>query len=115
MHTGKLTLCISSLQDAIHLEALIVRERILGHYCIEIIHPIVYRGAVYADSLQFNRCIKLWTRALHFRQLNDRSAHNDLLRFAEVDNIEINFVGIFLGGKDKTRRNSGPTCKFCIW
>ncbi|XP_076820079.1 protein fem-1 homolog B-like [Clavelina lepadiformis] len=71
-------------QDAIHVEALIVRERILGLKSLEIIHPIVYRGAVYADGLQFNRCIKLWKRALHLRQLNKRSAHNDLLRFAEV-------------------------------
>nr|CAB3245708.1 protein fem-1 homolog B-like [Phallusia mammillata] len=75
---------IADKQDAIHMEALIVRERILGVTCPELVHPIVYRGAVYADGLQFNRCIGLWKRSLQLRQLNERAAHNDLLRFAEV-------------------------------
>nr|XP_002128243.1 protein fem-1 homolog B-like [Ciona intestinalis] len=71
-------------QDAIHIEALIVRERILGKTSPELIHPIVYRGAVYADGHQFDKCIKLWRHAIYLHQLNKRPVSNDLLRFAEV-------------------------------
>ncbi|XP_076643684.1 protein fem-1 homolog CG6966 isoform X2 [Halictus rubicundus] len=54
--------------DEIRMQALVIRERILGsahpdtHYCIR------YRGAVYADGGQFNRCIELWNYALDVQQ-----------------------------------------------
>ncbi|XP_077989636.1 protein fem-1 homolog B-like [Glandiceps talaboti] len=69
---------------ALHLEALIVRERILGQNNPEIPHPIIYRGAVCADNMQFGKCISLWMRALKLRQTNKRSVQKDLLRFAQV-------------------------------
>ncbi|XP_070541710.1 protein fem-1 homolog B-like [Ptychodera flava] len=69
---------------ALHLEALIVRERILGQDNPEIPHPIIYRGAVCADNMQFGKCVALWTRALKLRQANKRSVQKDLLRFAQV-------------------------------
>uniref|UniRef100_H2Y4Z8 Uncharacterized protein n=1 Tax=Ciona savignyi TaxID=51511 RepID=H2Y4Z8_CIOSA len=71
-------------QDLIHLESLMVRERILGTHSVELIQPIVYRGAVYADRHHFDDCIRLWKRAIYLRQMNHWSASNDLLRFAEV-------------------------------
>ena len=46
------------MQDAIHMESLIVRERILGSDNIEVPHPIVYRGAVCADGLQFSKLVQ---------------------------------------------------------
>lgn len=54
--------------DEIRMQALIIRERILGpghpdtHYCIR------YRGAVYADGGQFTRCMELWNYALDVQQ-----------------------------------------------
>lgn len=70
--------------DALHMEALIVRERILGIDNPEIPHPIVFRGAVFADMGQFDRCIMLWMRVLKLRQHNKRPISKDLLRFAQV-------------------------------
>uniref|UniRef100_A0A8C6RAJ7 Uncharacterized protein n=1 Tax=Nannospalax galili TaxID=1026970 RepID=A0A8C6RAJ7_NANGA len=55
-------------RDALHTEGLIVPERILGADSIDVSHPILYGGAVYADSMEFEQCIKLWLHALHLRQ-----------------------------------------------
>ncbi|XP_078539188.1 protein fem-1 homolog B [Lissotriton helveticus] len=70
--------------DALHMEGLLVRERILGSDNIDVSHPIIYRGAVYADNMEFEHCIKLWLHALHLRQKGNRNTHKDLLRFAQV-------------------------------
>lgn len=50
----------------------------------ELPHPIVFRGAIFADNARFDRCIDLWLHALKLRQLNDISIVTDLLRFAQV-------------------------------
>ncbi|CAH1277158.1 FEM1B [Branchiostoma lanceolatum] len=78
---------LQAIQDnphAIHMEALMVRERILGSSNPEVPHPIIYRGAVYADGMYFDRCINLWMHALKLRQTNNRNVQKDLLRFAQV-------------------------------
>ncbi|XP_051978498.1 protein fem-1 homolog B-like [Xyrauchen texanus] len=71
-------------RDALHMEGLMIRERILGADNIDVSHPIIYRGAVYADNMEFEHCIKLWLHALHLRQQGNRNTHKDLLRFAQV-------------------------------
>ncbi|KAK6476952.1 protein fem-1-like protein B [Huso huso] len=71
-------------RDALHMEGLIVRERILGADNIDVSHPIIYRGAVYADNMEFDKCIKLWLHALELRQKGSKNTHKDLLRFAQV-------------------------------
>ena len=70
--------------NAIHMEALTIRQRILGLHNPELPHPIVYRGAVFADNARFDRCIELWLYALQLRQLNNIPVVKDLLRFAQV-------------------------------
>ncbi|XP_015127135.1 protein fem-1 homolog B [Diachasma alloeum] len=70
--------------NAIHMESLAIRERILGNHNPEVPHPIVYRGAVLADNARFDRCIDLWLHALYLRQRNSITAVKDLLRFAQV-------------------------------
>lgn len=83
----------SSLQDlvaiqynhnSLHMEALSVRERILGVHCPEVAHPVVFRGAVCADNGRFDRCESLWLHALDLRQGNNISVQRDLLRFAQL-------------------------------
>ncbi|CDQ58516.1 protein fem-1 homolog B [Oncorhynchus mykiss] len=71
-------------RNALHMEGLMVRERILGSDNIDVSHPIIYRGAVYADNMEFDQCIKLWLHALLLRQKGNRNTHKDLLRFAQV-------------------------------
>lgn len=57
---------------------------ISGLHNPELPHPIVFRGAIFADNARFDRCIDLWLHALKLRQLNDISIVTDLLRFAQV-------------------------------
>lgn len=45
---------------------------------------VIYRGAVFADSARFDRCIDLWLHALNLRQENNMWISKDLLRFAQV-------------------------------
>lgn len=68
----------------LQIEALLVRERILGYKNPDLLHPIVYQGAVCADNMQFRRCISLWKHAMHIRQEQGRVIQSDLLRFAQV-------------------------------
>ncbi|XP_077451797.1 protein fem-1 homolog B [Stigmatopora argus] len=71
-------------REALHMEGLMIRERILGPHSAELSHPIVYRGAVYADGMDFTRCVRLWLHALRLRQRARRDARKDLLRFAQL-------------------------------
>ncbi|KZC09299.1 Protein fem-1 like protein B [Dufourea novaeangliae] len=75
---------IKTSQNAIHMESLAIRERILGQHNPELSHHIVFRGAVFADTAKFDRCIDLWLHALNLNQLNNVSVVKDLLRFAQV-------------------------------
>lgn len=70
--------------NALHMESLTIRERVLGKHNPELPHPVIFRGAVFADNARFDRCIDLWLHALYLRQLNYVSIVKDLLRFAQV-------------------------------
>jgi Fem-1 family protein b len=70
--------------NSLHMEALTIRERILGTQCPEVAHPVVFRGAVLADQGRFDRCIVLWLHALELRQNNGITVQRDLLRFAQL-------------------------------
>ena len=70
--------------NSIHMEGLAIRERILGRDNPEVPHPIIYRGAVFADSARFDRCAQLWLHALRLRQGTSLPVTKDLLRFAQV-------------------------------
>jgi len=70
--------------NAIHMEGLAIRERILGADNPEVPHPVIFRGAVFADSARFDRCSQLWLHALTLRQNTNLPVTKDLLRFAQV-------------------------------
>ena len=50
------------------MQALVIRERILGPAHPDTSYYIRYRGAVYADAGKFNRCVALWNYALDMQQ-----------------------------------------------
>lgn len=50
------------------MQALVIRERILGPAHPDTSYYIRYRGAIYADGGQFDRCIELWNYALDMQQ-----------------------------------------------
>ncbi|XP_017778117.1 PREDICTED: protein fem-1 homolog B [Nicrophorus vespilloides] len=70
--------------NALHMESLTIRERILGIRNPDLPHPIIFRGAVFADNARFDRCIELWLHAINLRQANNISVVKDLRRFAQV-------------------------------
>ena len=46
--------------DAIRMQSLLICERCLGTMHKDMIYRLMYRGAAYADSLQYQHCIDLW-------------------------------------------------------
>ena len=58
---------------AIGMEGLIIRERILGSDNLAILYEIRYRGAVLADSEEYELCFGLWKRAMEKSMNNDVS------------------------------------------
>jgi len=74
--------------DEMRMQALLVRERILGPAHPDTSYYIRYRGAVYADTGNFERCITLWMYALEMQQkiLEPLSpmTQSSLLSFAEL-------------------------------
>jgi hypothetical protein len=79
---------IVSDPDQMRMQALLVRERILGPAHPDTSYYIRYRGAVYADMGHFERCITLWMYALDMQQqmLEPLSpmTQSSLLSFAEL-------------------------------
>lgn len=67
---------------AIHMEGLIIRERILGSDNTALCLPIVYRGAVFADSENFDFCIGLWKHAIEIGQHAKEPTTEDLQNLA---------------------------------
>lgn len=74
--------------DEMRMQALLIRERILGPSHPDTSYYIRYRGAVYADSGNFKRCINLWKYALDMQQSNldplSPMTASSLLSFAEL-------------------------------
>lgn len=74
--------------DGMRMQALLIRERVLGPAHPDTSYYIRYRGAVYADSGNFSRCVALWSYALdmqqrHLEPLSPMTA-SSLLSFAEL-------------------------------
>ncbi|XP_067309030.1 protein fem-1 homolog A [Pseudorasbora parva] len=74
--------------DEMRMQALLIRERILGPAHPDTSYYIRYRGAVYADSGNFPRCISLWKYALDMQQNNldplSPMTASSFLSFAEL-------------------------------
>lgn len=53
--------------DDVYMQALLIRERILGPNHKDTTFGLMYRGAVYADSHRYQRCVDLWMYAYMLR------------------------------------------------
>ena len=69
---------------AIGMEGLIIRERILGSDNPAILYEIRFRGAVLADSKEYELCFGLWKRAMEKATNNDVSIIEDLECYTDV-------------------------------
>merc|ERR1712165_701328 len=63
--------------DAIRMQSLLIHERCLGKMHKDMIYHLMYRGAAYADSLQYQHCIDLWKYALELRISKDTILYCD--------------------------------------
>jgi hypothetical protein len=63
--------------DALRIQSLLICERILGTLHKDMIYRLMYRGAAYADSLQYQHCIDLWKYALELRVNKDTVLYCD--------------------------------------
>ncbi|GBM56108.1 Protein fem-1 A [Araneus ventricosus] len=70
--------------DAMRIQSLLVCERILGPLHRDMIFRLMYRGAAYADSLQYLRCIDLWRYALDLRIQKDSLLHSEVCFAAQA-------------------------------
>lgn len=74
--------------DKVYMQALLIRERILGRYHTETLNGLMNRGVIYANSRRYQRAIDLLRYAFQLRcekqdTLNYRSTEN-LLYLCEV-------------------------------
>lgn len=74
---------IAANEDKLNVEALLVKERILGALNVNTI-DIIYRGAVLADRRDYPACLKYWDRAMHVKRHNNETIAQDLERYGEL-------------------------------
>ena len=91
--------CIALDLDSMRMQSLIICERILGVQHKDMIYKLMYRGAAYADSLQYQHCIELWMYALELRIAKDTILYCDTCFTAQA------LVKLFLDLQEKN--NSG--------
>lgn len=63
--------------DSIRIQSLLIAERILGCYHKDTVFRLMFRGASYADTMRYQRCIDLWRRALEIRVEKDSILYSD--------------------------------------
>lgn len=63
--------------NSLRTQSLLICERILGTAHKDMIFRLMYRGAAYADSLQYQNCIDLWLYALELRIRRDTLLFNE--------------------------------------
>ncbi|WKY03630.1 hypothetical protein Q1695_004968 [Nippostrongylus brasiliensis] len=59
---------IEDSPDAIRMQALLIRERILGGAHADVHYYLRFRGAVFSDLGYFDKCYELWSHALTLQQ-----------------------------------------------
>ena len=65
--------------DDVYMQALLVRERILGPSHKDVTFGLMYRGAVYADTHRYQRCVDLWKYAYILRHRKNEPLTHECL------------------------------------
>lgn len=65
--------------DLVYMQALIIRERILGPDHKDTVFGLMYRGAVYADTHRYQRCVDLWKYAFQLRHEKQEPLNHECL------------------------------------
>lgn len=70
--------CMSDPNN-IYMQALLIRERILGQVHKDTTFGLMYRGAVYADTHRYQRCVDIWKYALILRYHEGEPTNHECL------------------------------------
>lgn len=81
--------------NAMRTQSLLICERILGTAHKDMIFRLMYRGAAYADSLQYQNCIDLWLYVFELRIQRDTILFNETCFTAQA------LVRLYLDMMDK--------------
>ncbi|XP_046361062.1 protein fem-1 homolog C-like [Haliotis cracherodii] len=65
--------------DSVYMQALLIRERILGPNHKDTTFGLMYRGAVYADTHRYQRCVDLWKYAFQLRHKKVEALNHECL------------------------------------
>lgn len=65
--------------DSVYMQALLIRERILGPNHKDTTFSLMYRGAVYADTQRYQRCVDLWKYAYVLRNQKGDALNHECL------------------------------------
>lgn len=65
--------------DEVYMQALLIRERIIGPFHKDTTFGLMYRGAVYADSHRYQRCVDLWKYAYVLRNKKGEPLNHECL------------------------------------
>ena len=84
---------------AIHMEGLLIRERILGTDNTGLRFPIRYRGAVLVDSKEYELCIALFKRAMEI------AMNCDVPKTTELDCLTALFAVMVQNGNNLSTKN----------
>lgn len=60
-------------------QSLIISERILGTHHKDFLFRLLYRGALFADTMRYDSCLKLWIRSLEIRLEKNTLLHSDTI------------------------------------
>ncbi|CAD5121816.1 DgyrCDS10285 [Dimorphilus gyrociliatus] len=61
--------------DKLYMQALLLRQEILGPRHRDTLFGLMYRGAVYADNRNFEQCVRIWLHGLKLRKECCNSFH----------------------------------------
>ncbi|CAF1396671.1 unnamed protein product [Didymodactylos carnosus] len=71
--------------EALRIETLLIRERILGVHSNALHYSIRHRGETYRDAKKFDQCLKLWLRACELKQITvKKSLEKDMKCFESL-------------------------------
>ncbi|XP_014681030.1 PREDICTED: protein fem-1 homolog A-like [Priapulus caudatus] len=86
---------ISTDPDALHMQALLICERILSTHHKDMIFRLMYRGAVFADMQRYQRCVDFWQYALQLRVARDGILHVETTITAQaITRLFLEMIGI---------------------
>jgi len=92
--------------NKLRINSLLVRQRILGPANPQTVHYIRYRGAIYADSGDYQKCLDLWSYGINLQINNLPMLH------ASISTSFLSFVDFFAFCETKQLRNPTELEKF---